>query len=84
MQDDPSAQNRPDDRPVDRCVCRDVLFSELIRLHRETGATLEELRRRTGCGTGCGLCIPYIKVALRTGQSRLPVMGEEEMRQVGR
>lgn len=60
--------------PVDRCVCHNVTFAELLRIHRETGADLAELRRRTGCGTGCGMCVPYIRVALTTGRERLPVM----------
>jgi bacterioferritin-associated ferredoxin len=65
---------------VDRCVCRDVTFARLIRLARERGAGFGELRRLTGCGTGCGMCIPYIRVALATGRAELPVMdiGVEE------
>jgi bacterioferritin-associated ferredoxin len=69
--------------PVDRCVCHQVLFAELLRVHREMGADLEELRKRTGCGTGCGLCIPYIKVALATGRERLPVMSDAELKRLG-
>ncbi len=64
--------------PVDRCVCRNVLFSELLRIHRETGADLERLQRRTGCGTVCGMCLPYIKVVLKTGRVRLSVMDFEK------
>ena len=63
-----------DPTPVDRCVCRQVLFEDLLRLHRQTGAGFDELQRLTTCGTGCGLCVPYIKAALATGRSRLPVM----------
>jgi NAD(P)H-nitrite reductase large subunit len=59
---------------VDRCVCREVLFSRLILLARERGAGFDELQRLTGCGTGCGMCIPYIRVALATGRGDLPVM----------
>lgn len=64
----------PGDGPVDRCVCRNVLFADLVRIHRETGADFDELRRRTGCGTVCGMCAPYVKVALKTGRTRLPVI----------
>ena len=71
-----------DPTPVDRCVCRQVMFAELVRLHRETGAGFEELQRRTTCGTGCGMCVPYIKVALATGRVRLPVMGDEQLRRL--
>lgn len=59
---------------VDRCVCRGVPFSRLIALARERGAGFDELQRLTGCGTGCGMCIPYIRVALATGRAELPVM----------
>lgn len=68
-----------DPTPVDRCVCRQVLFADLLRLHRESGAGFDELRRLTGCGTGCGLCTPYIRVALATGRARLPVMTDAEL-----
>lgn len=67
-------------RPVDRCICRSVLFSELIQQQRETGATLDELKETTGCGTGCGLCVPYIKVALHTGEAHLPVLNDDELK----
>jgi bacterioferritin-associated ferredoxin len=65
--------------PVDRCVCREVTFAELIRIHAQTGAGFEEFQRRTGCGTVCGLCTPYIRAALRTGRARLPVLSDEAL-----
>jgi bacterioferritin-associated ferredoxin len=71
---------RVDPTPVDRCVCRNVLFAEALRLNRETGADFDEIRRRTGCGSGCGMCVPYLRVALATGRARLPVMSEAELR----
>jgi len=58
------------------------MFSELVRLQRATGAGLEELQRITGCGTGCGMCVPYIKVALKTGRVRLPVMTDDELKRL--
>lgn len=72
-----------DPTPVDRCVCKQVMFAEMIRLNRETGARFEDLQRRTGCGTGCGLCIPYIRVALATVRARLPVMNDAELKRLG-
>jgi bacterioferritin-associated ferredoxin len=76
--------DKPDpSRPVDRCVCREVPFARLLQLHEETGADFDELQEVTGCGTGCGTCIPYIRVALRTGQPRLPVLSESQLRQLG-
>lgn len=76
-------ENRPmDDAPVDRCVCMDVPFERLKTLAAGTGATLTELSRRTGCGQGCGFCIPYIELMLSTGQTRLPVMTAHQLRRL--
>jgi NAD(P)H-nitrite reductase large subunit len=67
------------DCPVDRCVCHEVSFADLVRLHQRTGATFEELQRTTHAGTGCGLCQPYIKAALTTGRTRFPVLSHVEL-----
>lgn len=63
---------------VDRCVCHDVSFAELKRLAQDAGADIDELGRRTGCGTGCGMCVPYIREMLRTGRTRFAVMPTRE------
>ena len=54
--------------PVDRCVCHDVSFERLKQDAERHGGGLEQLQRRFGCGTGCGLCVPYILAMLRTGR----------------
>lgn len=59
---------------VTRCICHDVLFAELIALAAREGLDFAALRDRTGCGTGCGMCEPYIHAALRTGRAAQPVM----------
>jgi NAD(P)H-nitrite reductase large subunit len=64
---------------VDRCVCHDVPFEELVRLNREEGLELEQLMDRTGCCTGCTSCEPYVKIALATGETDLPVMNGREL-----
>jgi len=53
---------------VDRCICHDVPFEEAVRVTRHEGLSLAQLEHRLGCGTGCGLCRPYLRRALRTGQ----------------
>ncbi|MBL0926390.1 MAG: hypothetical protein IBJ11_01900 [Phycisphaerales bacterium] len=63
---------------VDRCVCVNVLFQELLELHREHGLGFDELVDRTGCCTGCTSCEPYVKVMLRTGKTYLPILNAEE------
>lgn len=40
------------------------------------------LQDDTGLGTGCGTCIPYARVALRTGQTVLPIMSNADMERV--
>lgn len=40
----------------------------------EAASLLEALAERTSCGTGCGSCRPYIRVALMTGRVSLPVL----------
>ncbi|MDX2018141.1 MAG: hypothetical protein SFY95_10960 [Planctomycetota bacterium] len=60
--------------PVRRCVCFDVTFEALSQLDKLHGEGLAGLHCRTGCGGKCGLCIPYIQVMLRTGQTRMPIM----------
>ncbi len=72
---------------VDRCVCHDVTFAALRALAKESDAragtvdadhavvehALKEIRRATGCTTGCGTCEPYIRLMLRTGRTRFAV-----------
>lgn len=59
---------------VNRCICHDVTFAELRALAARIGGGFEEVSGRTGCGTGCGLCVPYIRLMLRTGQTVFPVL----------
>jgi bacterioferritin-associated ferredoxin len=53
---------------ITRCVCRDTSFASLLTLAGERQWTLADLVRETGCGAGCGLCRPYLREMLRTGQ----------------
>ena len=69
-----------DPEPVDRCVCAGITFQEILRLHAETGAGFDELRLRTGCARGCGLCEPYVRAALATGRARFPVLPPDALR----
>ncbi|MEM1331299.1 MAG: (2Fe-2S)-binding protein [Planctomycetota bacterium] len=68
---------------VTRCVCFDVTLSELKALSDADGSTIIELNRDTGCGGRCGLCIPYIKLMLQTGDTRPPVMWSGKFREAG-
>jgi NAD(P)H-nitrite reductase large subunit len=67
---------------VDRCVCNDVTFSWLAHLAAEGDATLESLTDQTSCGTGCGMCIPYIEAMLRTGMTSFRVLSPAQLAQL--
>lgn len=67
---------------VDRCVCHDVSFTFLKELSRREGLDFAGLRRRTGCGSGCGLCEPYIRLMLSTGGVAVPVLSAEEVARI--
>lgn len=64
---------------VDRCICRNVTFAELKQLADAGIRDIDELSRRTGCGTGCGLCIPYVRVVVVSGVTELPVMIRQQL-----
>ena len=52
---------------IDRCVCRQVLFADLLPEARSHAWDLERLIEATGCGAQCGLCRPYLAAMLRDG-----------------
>ncbi len=54
---------------VDRCLCRAVPFARLLPGARDAGWDLEDLVRETGCGGQCGLCRPYLRRMLATGET---------------
>ncbi len=72
---------------VDRCVCHNVTFASLKALAQQidpraaageadadvVDRALRELRRVTGCTSGCGMCEPYIREMLRSGRTRFAV-----------
>jgi len=75
-------KDRPSERPVDRCVCHDVTFAELVRLQRESGATFLEIVERTNATTGCGLCYWYVRAALASGETRFAVLADEALERI--
>jgi bacterioferritin-associated ferredoxin len=54
---------------ITRCVCRGVAFADLLPVVRATGWDLAAVMRETGCGAGCGLCRPYLRRMLLTGET---------------
>jgi bacterioferritin-associated ferredoxin len=51
------------------CVCQRMPFTRLLPLARARGWGLDELMRATACGAGCGLCRPYLRRMLATGET---------------
>jgi bacterioferritin-associated ferredoxin len=54
---------------IDRCVCENKSFRELVETAREHDLDLAALAAREGCGTHCGWCVAYLRRALATGEA---------------
>lgn len=54
---------------VSRCVCQRMPFDRLLPLARRHAWDLAALMRETGCGDQCGLCRPYLRRMLETGET---------------
>ena len=54
---------------VTMCVRQGQPLARLLPLARAHGWDLEALARETGCGAGCGLCRPYLRRMLETGET---------------
>lgn len=57
------------DFEIDRCVCFNIRFADLKQKLDERPASMDQIARRFGCGSCCGLCRPYIERMLETGQT---------------
>ena len=53
---------------VDRCICTDTTFASLLSNVKGAKLSYEALTRETGACLQCGLCGPYVRKCLRTGQ----------------
>lgn len=62
-------------------MCYPHTFAELKRLAQERGwQSVADITAEVGCGSGCGLCRPYLRKMLETGETAfdvLPVEPEE-------
>jgi bacterioferritin-associated ferredoxin len=54
---------------VSSCICRQTPFAQLLPAARAGAWDLADLVRETGCGAGCGLCRPYLRRMLATGET---------------
>ncbi|HEX6981936.1 MAG TPA: hypothetical protein VF181_04175 [Balneolaceae bacterium] len=55
---------------VVKCICHDKMFDEVKAYAEEHGiSTVEELQKRNYCSNSCRLCMPYVEMMLKTGQT---------------
>ena len=67
---------------VSRCVCYDISFEELKERSKENNLSFDELQQTTGCSTGCGMCEPYVRLMLNTGQTSFQPLPPHEADQI--
>lgn len=54
---------------IDRCICTGLTFAEVRDEANARGWDLDAVRRELGAGGKCGLCRPYLRRALATGEA---------------
>ncbi|HWA40302.1 MAG TPA: (2Fe-2S)-binding protein [Gemmatimonadales bacterium] len=54
---------------IDRCICTGLTFREVGEQARANGWDLEAVRDRLGAGANCGLCRPYLRRTLSSGET---------------
>jgi len=54
---------------ISHCLCRQRAFANLLSAARAARWDLEALVAATGCGGQCGLCLPYLRRMLHTGET---------------
>ena len=53
---------------IDRCICTDRPFADLIEQARDERLSLAILVEETGASACCSMCGPYLRRAYRTGR----------------
>ncbi len=48
-------------KPMTRCECSGVSFSQVAERMTRDGLSLEDAMRRTDCGRNCTACVPDLK-----------------------
>ncbi|MEO6066375.1 MAG: (2Fe-2S)-binding protein [Gemmatimonadota bacterium] len=54
---------------IDRCICTGLTFAQVLQRARAAGWDLDAVRRELGAGANCGLCRPYLRRSLATGET---------------
>lgn len=63
---------------IDSCYCERKTFAELLEIAKAQQLNLKQLAAQEGCGTHCEWCIAYLRVALRSGQTRFSELLDKE------
>lgn len=64
---------------INRCLCEKKRFADIVPAAIAEKLTFSELQKKTGCGTHCGLCRPYLKRALKTGEVEFHEVLEDDL-----
>jgi len=70
------------DMGVTKCVCFDVTFEQIDALAKQSGG-LGGAHKACGFGARCGLCVPYVIMARKSGNMDLPIMWSEDFKRFG-
>lgn len=54
---------------IDRCICTGLTFAQVLDHARAKQWDLEAVRSELGAGDKCGLCRPYLRRTLATGET---------------
>lgn len=54
---------------IDRCICYDRTFAEVRVAAVAEDLNMDEITKRFGCGSCCGVCRPYLERMLETGET---------------
>jgi bacterioferritin-associated ferredoxin len=66
---------------IDRCICTGLTFAQVLERARSAGWDLDAVRRELGAGAQCGLCRPYLRHTLATGQTTFDRILTDDARQ---
>lgn len=62
------------EKPVRACLCFPHTFAELKEMALLHGwQDVSDVTKAVGCGSGCGLCRPYLARMLETGETAFAV-----------
>ncbi|MBY0262357.1 MAG: (2Fe-2S)-binding protein [Phycisphaerales bacterium] len=66
--------------PVSRCVCHRLPFEDLKARAAARSLSFEQLKQETRCASGCGMCEPYVRLMLVTGETSFRVLTSAAIR----